>query len=238
MFCTICVHVHCAAIKVKTQHIHIGEAQIIPSEGARNIGVHFDRNMNLKKHVSNICQNAYFQLHNIASIRGVLTKSTAECLIHAFITSRLDFCNSLLVGLPQTILQRLQAIQNAAARLLTGSKKYDHITPILQDLHWLPVSARIDYKIILMTYKALQGLAPSYIEAMIEYRNTRPGLRSSQKKLYVPKTCLASYGDRAFACIAPRLWNSLPCSLTSISEISTFKCQLKTYLFEQAYTRH
>lgn len=223
--------------KVNTKHINIGDAQIVPSEGARNIGVYFDENMNLKKHVSNLCRNAYFQLHNIASVRGVLTKKAAECLIHAFITSRLDFCNSLLVGLPQNTLQKLQAIQNSAARLLTGSKKYDHITPILQELHWLPVAYRLNYKIILLTFKALQGQAPGYIQDMLQYCNTRPGLRSAKKNLYIPKTCLASYGDRAFASIAPRLWNSLPDALKSINELSAFKCQLKTYLFDQAY-RH
>jgi hypothetical protein len=218
-----------------TRQIQIGEAVINPSKGARNIGVYFDQAMNLKKHVSNICQGAYFQLRNIAAIRRVLTRSAAECLIHAFITSRLDFCNSLLVGLPQNTLSRLQAVQNAAARLLTGSKKRDHITPVLHDLRWLPVTARINYKIILLTFKALHGLAPSYIEGMLRNCNTRPGLRSSDEYLYVPRTRLVSYGDRAFSYIAPRLWNSIPTNLRSINDLSGFRHELKTFLFRQAF---
>ena len=92
------------------------------------------------------------QLKNIADIRRYLEKQAAEKLIHAFVGSRLDYCNSLLVGIPETSLAKLQIVQNIAARILTGTRKYDHMTPVLYKLHWLPVKYRIEYKIILMTY--------------------------------------------------------------------------------------
>ena len=157
-------------------------------------------------------------------------------LIHAFITSRLDFCNSLLVGLPQSTLRRLQSVQNAAARLLAGTNISNHITPILYKLHWLPINQRIRFKIILVTFKALHGFAPFYIQNMLRPRTVRPGLRSTNNMLFVPQTRLVSYGDKAFSCIAPRLWNSLPEDLREIQNISLFQQRLKTYLFTLAFT--
>ncbi|XP_071798756.1 uncharacterized protein [Asterias amurensis] len=153
----------------------------------------------------NTCRTSYMFLRRIAAIRHLLTTSAAEQLIHAFITSRLDFCNSLLAGLPKNTLHRLQSVQNAAARLLTGTKISSHISPILHNLQWLPIHSRIQYKIILLTFKALHGLSPTYIQNMIRPRSARPGLRSSGSMLYVPLTRLSSYGDRAFSNISPRL---------------------------------
>ena len=104
----------------------------------------------------------------------LLSQKDTEILVHAFITSKLDNCNSLLYGLPQFLIDHLQAVQNCAARLITRSRKHDHITPILRQLHWLPVHSRIKYKILLLTFKALHGLAPSYITEMLQpYRPSR-----------------------------------------------------------------
>ena len=221
--------------KVQIQDIQVGDAHVQPSSDARNLGVLFDQSMDLKKHVSNTCRTSYMFLRRIAAIRHLLTTSAAEQLIHAFITSRLDFCNSLLAGLPQNTLHRLQSVQNAAARLLTGTKISSHISPILHNLHWLPIHSRIQYKIILLTFKALHGLSPTYIQNLIRPRSARPGLRSSGSMLYVPLTRLSSYGDRAFSNISPRLWNSLPQHLKDTHDISRFQHALKTHLFRLAF---
>ena len=177
----------------------------------------------------------YAHLRRIATIRRMLTNQAAEQLIHAFITSRLDFCNSLLCGLSQNTLHRLQLVQNAAARLLTGHKKSAHITPILHRLHWLPIQFRIQYKIILLTFKAHHCSAPIYLQTLLQFRNVRPGLRSSDKLLSVPRSRLVSYGDRAFSNIAPRLWNRLPVDLRETENITLFTQRLKTYLFMLAF---
>ena len=174
-------------------------------------------------------------LRNIASIRPALTDKAAECLIHAFITSRLDCCNSLLAGLPGTTLGKLQSIQNAAARLLTGTRKYDHITPVLRELHWLPITSRIQYKVTLLVYKTLHGPAPQYLQDLIQYRSARPGLRSAGILLNVPMTRSVTYGDRAFCSIGPTWWNSLPSELKTSPSVDSFKRNIKTHLFKLAY---
>ncbi len=96
-------------------------------------------------HISNVTKTAFFHLRNIAKLRNMLSVSDAEKLVHAFMTSRLDYCNALLGGCPASSINKLQIVQNAAARVLTRSRKYDHITPILQSLHWLPIKFRISY---------------------------------------------------------------------------------------------
>ena len=114
-----------------------------------SIGFIFDENATCSSHVSNICRAAFHSLYRIGKIRHLLNRASTERLIHAFITSRLDFCNSLLHHLPQNLTHKLQRIQNAAARLITLSKKHDHITPILIELHWLPVPKRTEFKILI-----------------------------------------------------------------------------------------
>ena len=115
--------------------VTVGRETVSPSYSARNLGVYFDKSMNMDRHISHICQTAYFQLGKVAAIRPFLTHAAAETLIHSLITSRLDFCNSLLDCLPSSSLNRLQAVQNAAARLLMMKNFFDHITPILTELH-------------------------------------------------------------------------------------------------------
>ncbi len=121
----------------------------VTSSTVKNLGVILDSNLSFEKHISNVTKTAFFHLRNIAKLRNMLPVSDAEKLVHAFMTSRLDFCNALLGGCPASSINKLQIVQNAAARVLTRSRKYDHITPILQSLHWLPIKYRISYKILL-----------------------------------------------------------------------------------------
>ena len=114
-----------------------------------------------------VSKNVYYHLRNIASIRNTLCVDSAEALVLAFISSRLDYCNSLLYGLPKKSLDRLQRVQNMAARLITGTKITDHITPVLHGLHWLPINQRIEFKIMTLTFKSLHDLAPQYLTKLV-----------------------------------------------------------------------
>ncbi len=137
----------------------------------RNLGVILETDLSFSSHVKAVTKSAYYHLKNIARIRCFVSSQDLEKLVHAFITSRVDYCNGLLTGLPKKTIRQLQLIQNAAARILTRTRKSEHITPVLRSLHWLPVTFRIDFKVLLLVYKSLNGLGPKYIaDTLIEYK--------------------------------------------------------------------
>ena len=217
----------------------VGDSQIVPgTEAIRNLGCWFDNNFSMNTHVTKTCKAGYYYLHNISRIRKFLTQEVTEKLVHAFVTSRLDYCNSLLYGLPSTLLSKLQRVQNAAARLVHKAPRFCHITPLLVDLHWLPIRSRINFKIILLTFKAIYGLAPQYIRDMISLKpNSNYALRSNNQTLLLPPRfrTLTTLGDRAFSAAAPKLWNHLPISIREERDLGGFKKKLKTHLFTQSY---
>ena len=136
------------------------------------------------------------------------------------------------LGVSQASLSRLQLVQNSAARLLTGTKKREHITPVLIKLHWLPVRYRIHYKVLLYVFKALHGLAPEYISDLISLHQSNRSLRSDdQLHLMVPRSRLKCKGDWAFSVAAPRLWNDLPLSVKSSPTLPVFQSPLKLICF-------
>lgn len=224
------------SVKKMDLSIDIDGVHVKPSSTVRNLGVLFDSTLSFASHISSVVKNSFFHLRNIARLRPSLTLGDAEILTHALITSRLDYCNALFLGLPKKLIARLQYVQNSAARVLTSTRRSAHITPRLHDLHWLPVASRIHFKILLLTFKALHGLAPSYLSDLLcPYSPARP-LRSSELGLLsIPRFRLTTVGGRSFSVNAPKLWNSLPLSIRTITTLSTFKAQLKTYLFSSYY---
>lgn len=214
--------------------IVMGNETIYPSSHAGNLGVIFDDTMTMTRHVNSRCKSAYYQLRNIAKIRKYLSLQTAEIITHAFVTSKLDNCNSLLHGLPKYLIQKLQHVQNAAARMLTFKKKFDHISPTLRELHWLTIEKRIIFKILLLTYKSLNNLAPAYLGSLTNIYKPNRLLRSSADTLRLerPLVQLKTYGQRSFSISAPELWNDLPYEIRQIPNLDLFKYRLKTYLFE------
>ena len=203
----------------------------------RNLGAHMDSSLSYDSHVQNICKLSYMNLNQFYSIRKSLDRASAETIIHAFITSRLDYCNSLLFGLSMQNIKKLQRVQNCAARLCLKIPRRARISSksLLQRLHWLAIASRIKFKILLFTYKALNGLAPNYLSELLHVRDIPRELRSSDDKLLVvPKSRTVTFGDRAFSCAAPRLWNGLPKHIRSANSLSSFKSLLKTHLFDSA----
>ena len=187
------------------------------------------------EHVNQICRKTQFLLKKIGDFRNCLSIVTTEHL--AYVTSLLDCCYSLLYGLPNSYILKLQRIQNSAAlRIIYRIKKFDHVTPLLKQLHWLPIRQRIQYKLLLLCFKAQHGLAPSYSyfqDCIMPYFPCRP--QRTKHLLVVPPTKLKTYGDRSFNKAAPLLWNKLPYHIRSCSKLDQFKRHLKSNLFNIAY---
>ena len=178
----------------------------------------------------------FFHLHNISSIRRVLDMKTTVIIVQALVISRLDYCNSLLCGLPTILIKKLQRVQNAAARVIAKAGRRDHISPILFKLHWLPVQFRIKYKILLLTYRALHGLAPTYItELLVPYTPPRTLRSSTEQLLVVQKYRLKNFGAGSLETAAPALWNSLESQIRLQKTLTSFRRLLKTHLFRQAF---
>ena len=148
--------------KITLQALRVGDCVVRVT--VRNLGVQFDAEMTMESHMTAVCRSAIFHLRNISRIRRYLTAAATEQVVYAFVTSRLDIGNALLYRLPLKQMQRLQKIQNWGARLIDGAMRYSHATPLLKKLHWLPIVVRVEFKILLLTHRAVKGQAPDYIE--------------------------------------------------------------------------
>ena len=184
-------------------------------------------------HVRCTCKAAYIQLRQISSIRHFLTSSATQTLVSTLILSRLDYCNALLSGCPKHLTDRLQHVQNAAARLVCKAKKFDHVQPLLRKLHWLPITSRIQYKISSICFKSVVGIGPQYLTDLLHQYIPRRPLRSSSdsRLLCVPRVSTKTFGERSFSYIGPTSWNHLPFDLRHSKSLSTFRHSLKTHLF-------
>ena len=222
--------------KVPNLSIKVGSADIKTSDTARNLGVIFDDKMTMEKHVNDISKRAFSQLRRLRQIRQYLSKEAIESLVHSFVSSTLDYCNAVLYGCAKRLLDKLQKVQNCAARVVIGGSKYDHVKPLLKALHWLPVAQRIDFKIALLTYKCLNGFAPKYLVDLSKAQKSCRALRSNKKnRLNQPMTRTKTLGTKALTYAAPTVWNSLPDNIKNTKCINTFKRLLKTHYFKIAF---
>ena len=216
--------------------VEIGSSIIDISANVRDLGVQYDSFLKMETHVKAICKKAYYEIHLIHKVRQYITEEAAQKLVQANVTTLLDYCNSLLVGLPKSLLALLQRVQNCAARVVKRVPKYAHITPVLKELHWLPIAQRIEYKIIMLTFKSLNGLAPAYLRDLLtSYQPGRTLRSSNDNQLSLPNHRYSTYGGRSFAIAAPMLWNALPSPMRKISSLEVFKRTLKTHLFINAF---
>ena len=223
--------------KIRKTNIKVGDTVINAVDCVKNLGVFFDKHMNMETLISAKCKSSFFMLWSIAQVKKYLTPYATESLIHAFITSKLDYCNGLMYGIPKNQLVRLQRVQNAAARLVKSVPKFEHVTPVLIELHWLPVQSRIEFKIVLTVYKILNDEATQYLkDSVCLYEPSICNLRSSHEYLLcVPKSILVSAGDCNFSVVGPKIWNSLPYSIKQSASLNDFKTNVKTFLFLKAY---
>ena len=213
----------------------VGKCLSIPTyEVVRNLGFYFDSKLNMEHHVKKLCQACYYHLRNIGKIRNLIDTHTIHMLIHAFITSRLDYFNSLLVGIPRFLKERLQKSQNKAARLITRKGEDDSKT-VLKELHWLPIEARIDFKMACHVYKCLHGLTPPYLSELIEEYKPSRTLRSSNSNLLLEHRSQTKFQECALYFYVPKIWNSLSVYTKDCDTFQSFKSHLKTDLFKKVF---
>ena len=206
------------------------------SSGAKDLGVHIDNTLSMEKHISAVCRSANYELRRISQIRSYLPQHCLEQLICCFVLSRLDYCNATLAGLPSKSLDKLQKVQNNAARLILKKSKREHVTPLLFELHWLPVKVRIDFKLAVMGYRFFENSLPTYLSLKLQHYQPTRCLRSSDNCLLVqPHRHTKTFGERSFSFQVPNIWNKLPTNLKKSSSLSTFKKQLKTHFFKQYF---
>ena len=217
--------------------VSLGSVSIAVTESVHSLGVTIDSTLLFKKHINEVCKGANYHLRALRHIRKCLSTEDAKQIAVSLVSAWLDYCNSLLYKTSQSNVAQLQRLQNSLARVVTGTRKRDHITPILADLHWLPVAARIDYKIALLTFKTFVSRQPSYLHELIHIRQPARSLRSSTQvnRLHV-NIAPTSFGSRAFSHASPAVWNILPEELTNdLSSITTFKRGLKTHMYRLAF---
>ena len=215
-----------------TISVNVGNSLIASRSHVRNLGVMFDSTMTMEQQVNAVCRSCYGQLRKIGHIRRYLSSEATKTLVNGLVTSRLDYCNALLHGLPNNLIDKLQRVQNTAARITTRTSRRSHITPVLKELHWLPIRYRIQYKILVHTFNALNDRSPLYIKDMLAvYRPSRTLRSLNSLTLVTPRIRTVTYGKRCFNHAAPSLWNALPNNIREAGTISTFKKMLKTHFF-------
>ena len=212
---------------------------LVESTSARDLGVIIDTELSFDRHVSKLSQSCFFQLRRLRAIRRSLTPATLTTLVHAFVCSRLDFCNSCFYGSKASVLDRMQSILHAAARLILRIPKYGHISAALRDnLHWLSVRQRIEFKLCLTVRNCLHNAAPGYLRDLCSRVSDdayRERLRSAARgDLIQPRVHRERYGRRGFYYTGPDLWNQLPPDVRQqAANLLAFKRALKTHLFQQ-----
>lgn len=215
----------------------VAGANIEFTSQVRNLGVIFDDQMSFKPHVTQVCRMAYYELRKISSIRHYLTPDATKTLVVSLVLSRLDYGNSLLAGSYQKLLDKLQRVQNNSARLITKTRKRDHISPILRSLHWLPLENRIQYKLCCICYSFCNKSGPKYLSEMISPYSNLPQLRSSADKTQLrcdrKRFKSTTFGERSFSFQGPLAWDSLPQDLRESSTPMSFRSSLKTHLFRR-----
>ena len=222
-----------------------GQTSIIkPVNVVRDLGVYLDSELSMEHHISTVVPHGrvvracFFHLRRLKFIRRILGADVTSGLVSAFVTTRMDYCNSILAALPQSSIDPLQRVQNVTARLITGTGTREHITPALRSLHWLPVKFRITFKLCVLSYASGAYRPCSFLPVCMVTAtadlSSRGRLRSSNTFRYELPLLKRKFGERSFSYAGPKAWNDLPFALQELTDTCTFKRQLKTHLFTLA----
>ena len=206
-----------------------------PADSARNLGVFFDSGLNFRQHISQVSSSCFYHIRDLKRIRKSLPLALAKQITVALVTSKLDYCNSLLHQIPAKDLQKLQRVQNCLARVVTKAPRFSRSIPLLKSLHWLPIKFRIQFKICTFVFRCLDDGQPSYLSSLLFSADSVKHLRSNNtNKLKVPRI-RTKFGARAFSVSGPTLWNLLPAQLRVAKNLSSFRKLLKTHFFDLAF---
>ena len=216
-----------------------GDTQLVPCDSAKNLGVVLDSSLSFRSHVDSIVKTFDFYIRNLYMIKDFVNRRNLVTLFHSLIVSKVDYCNSLFIGLPNVILKKVESVLNRAARLIFNLPPRIPTTSSLIELHWLPLKARIEFEICLITFKALKFIQPSYIRELLSFssHDSTSGLRSADDlyRLYEPRAIRErGFANHSFSYIAPRLYDKLPITVKQIDSLNTFKSHLKAFLFSHA----
>ena len=218
-------------------------SKLCPTEVVRNLGVFFDSGFTFSKHVASVCKSCFVHLRDLRRIRRHLPKSAAVALANALVSSRLDYCNSLMTSLSCKDLHKLQCIQNSLARIVTYTPKYAHITPVLKSLHWLPVKYRCIFKTATIIYKYLHTGLPKYFSPHISLYTCSSNTRRSNPRNKILTTPFYNKSifksklqfNNSFSYNGPNVWNDLPLAVRTAPSLYSFRRSLKSYLFSKAF---
>ena len=229
--------------KCITKTLNVDNTEIKLADKIKYLGVLLDWKLSLKQHITSKCQTAMLNIQHIKNIRHLLTQEPTEILVLGTVMSHLDYCNSILDGLPDVDISKMQCIQSIVAKMVVlndTAMKDSNSRSILAKLHWLPIRRRIQYKILTLIHKCLSCGVPEYLTQLqikYPYAERRQGLRSQnqERRLVEPKTKLKTFAAWSFSCVGPKWWIGLPNALKTIESDEEFKNKLKTYLFKEEY---
>src|SRR5664279_3504787 len=200
----------------KIDTVVLSDVRIPVADCVKSLGVSIDSTLSFDQHVNDICKASYYHIKALRHIRQCLDVETARTVASSMVGVRLDYCNSILYGTSNSNINKLQRVQNSLARVVTGSRRYDRITPVLADLHWLKIQERVTYKIALLTFNAVTTNRPAYLSELISFHTPARELRSNSKNRLHVNHVRTVFG-RAFCHPAPSFWNILPSDITDTS---------------------
>lgn len=231
-----------AGTRVQTQKFSQGSGLAVAgsdikfSVKLKSLGVTLDQSLSLDDHVRNVVKASNFHIRALRHIRSTLNREVANTVACSIVNTRLDYCNSLLHGTTAKNIDKLQHVQNALARVVSGTARRDHIRPVLKELHWLPIAQRIQYKVAVITHKVLSTRQPQYLADIVTEHRPPRQLRSSAQNRLTVRSTNTRLAERAFSISSAAIWNSLPDKLRSVSlDHHSFKRKLKTHLFTMAH---
>ena len=218
--------------------IQIGEETIESVEMVKNLGVRLDIELNLRSHIAYVVKVCRFHIRRTWQIRRFLSEESSKRIMLATVTCRLDYCNSLFINLPKKDIEKLQKVQNAAARLISLTPNRESVKPVLKKLHWLPLAYGIKIKIAVIIHRRVHKTAPSYLQAMLTPYVPKRNLRSAKNSavsFVVPRFNQQTVGPRAFSIAGPQIWNDIPSWIREMKSNDIFRSKLKTHFFECAF---